>query len=110
MRDFEPQVKLSWWNDAHYCEYHRNKWHRTHNFLRLKNLVQDLLNNSDIMIDGHKNNDDHEAFKNQIPNYDKGSSSSSNNKEDNINHIYENIINHILECDNQVNVIKIKDK
>lgn len=68
MRDFEPQVKPPWWNDAHYCEYHINKGHCTNDRLRLKNLFQDLIDNGNIMVDGHKTNDDHEAFKSPLPN------------------------------------------
>lgn len=108
-RDFEPQVKPSWQNDTHYCDYHRNKGHHTNNFLRLICLVQDLLDKGDIMVDGHKTNNDHEAFKNPLPNYDKGG--ASNNKGGPcINHLYDNAINLILVCDNQVNAITIKDK
>lgn len=73
-------------------------------------MVQYLLDKGDIMVDGHKINDDHEAFKNPLPNYDKGASSSSNNKGVGINHIYDNTINHISTYGNQINVIKIKDK
>lgn len=28
-RNFEPKVKPSWWNDNHYCDFHRNKGHQT---------------------------------------------------------------------------------
>lgn len=110
MRDFEPQVKPPWWNDTHHCEYHRRKGHRSNDCLRLKNLVQDLLDKGDITVDGHKTNDDHVAFRNPLLNYDKGASSSSNKKGPHINHVYNNIINHISAYGNHINVIKIKDK
>lgn len=70
-----------------------------------------MMDKGDIIVDGHKTNSDHEEFKDPLPNYDKGgATTSNNNKGDRINHIYDNVINHILAYDNQVNVIKIKDK
>lgn len=62
------------------------------------------------MVDGHKTNGDHEAFKDPLPNYDKGEATTSNNKGARINHIYDNVNNHISTYDNQVNITKINDK
>lgn len=79
--------------------------------MRLKNIVQDMIHREDLTVDGHKTNGDHEYLKNPLPNYNKGGASMSNNsKGAHINHINENTINHISTYDNQVNVIKIKDK
>lgn len=79
--------------------------------MRLKNIVQDMINKGNLIVDVHKTNGDHEAFKHPLPNYDKDKSSTSNNtKGARINHLYENTIIHISTYDNQVNVIKIKDK
>lgn len=87
-RNFEPQVKPPWWNESHYCDYHRNKGHNTNNCMRLKNIVQDMIDKGDIMVDDHKTNGDHEALKNPLPNYNKGGASTLNNtKETHINHI-----------------------
>lgn len=79
--------------------------------MRLKNIIQDMINRGDLTVDGLKTNDDHDAFKIPLPNYNKGGPSSSNDTEGaRINHLYNNTINHILTDDNQINFIKIKDK
>lgn len=36
---YEPKFKPSWWNDAHHCEYHRNKGHKTNESMKLKHMV-----------------------------------------------------------------------
>lgn len=62
-----------------------------------------MIGKGDITIDGHNTNGDYETFKDPLPNYE-------NNKGAHTNHIHDNVINHISTYDNQVNVIKIKDK
>lgn len=56
-----------------------------------------MIDKGDITVDGHKTNGDHEAFKDPGTNYDKGgATTSNNNKGARINHIYNNVINHII--------------
>lgn len=62
-----------------------------------------MIEKGDIMVNGHKTNGDHEAFKNPLPNYDKGGESMCNNNKG-------THINYISTYDNKINVIKIKDK
>ncbi|GLJ31915.1 hypothetical protein SUGI_0642360 [Cryptomeria japonica] len=109
--NYEPQIKPPWWNDSHYCDYHRNKGHQMNNCMRLKHMVQDMIDRGDLTIDGLKTNGDHGAFKNPLPNYNKDGASTSNDPRGaRINHIYNNTINHISAEDHQVNVITIRDK
>lgn len=61
-----------------------------------------MIDRGDLTIEGLKTNGDHDAFKNPLPNYNKGGAR--------INQLYNNTINHISTDDNQINVIKIKDK
>jgi hypothetical protein len=74
----------------------------------LRDLVQDLIDNGTITIEGHCTNEDHQAFKNPLPKYHKGE--SSNTKGKSINNVEDNIIHHIYADDQQVNAIKIREK
>jgi hypothetical protein len=78
------------------------------NYQELRNLVQDLIDNGTITIEGHHTNNNHQAFKNPLPNYQKGE--SSNNKGKSVNNVEDNIICHIYVDDQQMNVIKIKER
>lgn len=71
--------------------------------MRLKNIVQDMIDRGDLTVDGLKTNGDHGAFKNPLPNYNKDGASTSNDT-------CGARINHISAEDNQVNVITINDK
>lgn len=77
MRDFEPKVKPTWWNDNHYCDYHRSKGHQTNDCQRLKCIFQELIDNEVITIDGYKTNELHMMFKTPLPNYEKGETSKT---------------------------------
>lgn len=50
---FELKVKPTWWNDNEFCEYHRNKGHKTNNCHKLKNIIQYLIGNSEIKVEGN---------------------------------------------------------
>lgn len=69
----------------------------TNNCQGLKNLVHDLIENDTITVEGHHTNEEHQAFKNPLPNYQKGESSSDKGK--NVNHFYDTTINHIYMDD-----------
>lgn len=72
----------------------------------MKNTIQDLIENDTITIEGHQqSNEDHQAFRNPLPNYQKGESSRKS-----VNHIEDLIINHIYTDDKRINVIKFKEK
>lgn len=100
-RNLEPQVKSPWWNDAHFCDFHQNKGHKTNDYMQLKHLIQDLIDNKTIFVEGLQTNNDHRAFKNPLPNYEKGESSSSNNKGKNVNYVYDTTSLHIEVFDDQ---------
>lgn len=70
--------------------------------MQLKHLVQDLIDNKIIFVEGPQTNVDHGAFKNPLPNYEKGESSSSNNKGNNVNHVYDTTIFNIFVVHNQI--------
>jgi hypothetical protein len=39
----EPQVKPSWYNENHLCDFHKIKGHTTVGCMKLKNIIQDLI-------------------------------------------------------------------
>lgn len=78
--------------------------------MQLKHLVQDLIDRKEISIEGPQTNVDHGAFKNPLPNYKKGESSSSNTKGKNMNYVYDSTILHIEAVNDQTNDIKINDQ
>lgn len=42
--------------------FHRNRGHKTGDYMRLKHVIQDLIDNRVIMVDGYKSNDQHGTF------------------------------------------------
>ena len=65
------------------------KGHKTSNCINLHQKVQDLIDNCDIVVDGHNKNLDHKDFKEPFPQYKKGENSKQkpNNK---VNYTYSN--------------------
>ena len=74
---YDPQPRPPWWNETSYCEYHQNKGHKIVNCINLRHKIQDLIDDGDIVVDGHNKNVDHKAFKEPFLTYDKGESSKA---------------------------------
>lgn len=66
---FEPKVKSSWWNEAHYCDFHWCKGHLMSSCMQLKHKIHDLFGQNIIQI-GPQSNTNHGVFKNPLPNYE----------------------------------------
>lgn len=137
-RNWDPQVKPSWWNDLHYYHYHQNKGHMTKNCWQLKHAVQDLIDQKKVFVEGHQTNKYHTMFKNPLPNYHKGESSSAKTKGKNVGYVYDtiilcfsaakedeelcnqidqnnditstNLVQHMEKSENQINVITLNGK
>lgn len=62
-------------NETAFCEYHQNKGHKTSNYINLHHKIQDLIDDGDIVVDGHNKNSDHKAFKEPFSSYEKGENS-----------------------------------
>jgi hypothetical protein len=45
---FEPKVKSTWWNEAHYCKSHQCKGRLTRSCMQLKHKIQDLIDQNII--------------------------------------------------------------
>lgn len=54
---FDPKINPLWWNENEFCEYHKSNNHKTSNCHKLKNLIQDLIDNGAIEVDGHTSNE-----------------------------------------------------
>lgn len=70
-RPYDPFVKSPWWREDHYCNYHRNKCYNTDNFLKLKNVIQDLIDEEKVSVDELAKKYDHMDFKKPLPKYEK---------------------------------------
>ena len=79
-RPHDPTIKPPWWRIDHYCNYHRNKGYNFDNCLKLKNVIQNLINDKKFGIDGLVNNYDHKVFKDPIPKCEKEEISNANKK------------------------------
>ena len=84
-----------WWREDHVCSYHRSKGHNTENYFKLKDVIQDLIEEGKVFTDGLTKNVDHKAFKQPLPKYDKGETSKANKKNHNakISYAYADIDN-----------------
>lgn len=111
---YDPQPRPNWWNESAYCEYHRNKGHKTSSCIQWQHKFQDLINNGNIVVDGHNKNFDHQSFKDPFPPHNKGESSRAKDSNTKVNFTYnanENIINMIGPVDFEYyDVITIKGK
>lgn len=90
LRPYEPvPFKITWWNDNDLCEYHHTKGHKTASCYKLKNLIQDLLNQGDIIMDANKGlaNIDHTIFKDPFGKHDKRKSSILGTQNNTANYI-----------------------
>jgi len=108
-RGFEPKVISSWWNEAHFLEFHRCKGHLTNSCMQLKDKIQDLIGNKVIQIEESQANIDHGVFKNPLPNYDKGESSNMNGKGKGVIYVYDGTIYHISTVEDHTNNIEINN-
>ena len=112
-RPYDPQPCPPWWNKTSYCEYHQNKGHKVGNCINLHHKIQDMIDNGELVVDGHHKNSDHKAFKEPFPPYEKGETSKTkpNNK---IKYAYpkdDNVINMVEPMDFEYyDVITIKSK
>jgi hypothetical protein len=100
-RPYNPQPCPPWWNETSYYEYHQNKGHKVGNCINLHHKIQDMIDNGELVVDGHHKNSDHKAFKEPFPPYEKGETSKTkpNNK---INYAYpkdDNVINMVEPVD-----------
>ena len=92
---YDPQPWSTWWNENAYCEYHKNRGHKTNDCIKLCHKVRDLIDDGEIVVGGHNKNSDHKAFKEPFQHYDKGETSKQKNNNE-VNYTYtndDNIIN-----------------
>ena len=67
-----------------------------------------MIDNGKLIIDvvSHANNDDHQAYKDPLPKYEKGE--SSKNGKPQINYSYSNQNYGYSNADNVINMVEIK--
>ena len=86
---------------SNYCAYHRHNRHETSDCMELKNQIQDLIDDGDLVVDVRNMNADHKDFKEPFPTYDKGESSKTQTHHK-VNYTYSN-------DDNVINMIEPMD-
>lgn len=98
---YDPPVELDWWRDEQYCNYHRNKGHTMKNQFKLKDTIQDLIDQGKVVTDGLVKNSNHKDFKQPLPEYEKGETSKANKKgnDTKVSYAYTN-------TDNVINMIE----
>ena len=82
------------------------------NYGRFKHIVQDLIENGKLKIDGLNRNADHTTFKEHLPKYEKGEASQPKNGKDAINYTYtnaKNVVNMLEVVEESVNMMEDKD-
>ena len=80
--------------------------------MQFKHVVQDLIENGKLEIDGLKTNFDHTTFKEPFPKYEKGEASQPKNGKAAINYTFvnaKNVINRLEVLEESVNMMEDKD-
>lgn len=75
--------------------------------MKLRHVIQDLIEEGRVKVDGHYTNNDHKAFQTPLPSYEKGEISKSNK----INYTYtddDNVIHMVEPCKPSINVITLR--
>ena len=100
----EPQVKPSWYNENHLCDFHKIKGHTTAGCMKLKNLIQDLIETKQIEVEPQGGNKDLKIYTNPMPDHGKGKAKETDYSK--VNHTYDA---HVIFClEEVVSVITIK--
>lgn len=111
-RPYEPEVKPKWWNDDHYCDYHKKKGHKIKNCIRFKHVIQYIIHNEKVRVDGFMKNKDHTNFKKPLPKCEKGEIFKKNNGDAKVKYTYidnENLIHMLEPIDKSIHVIRPRD-
>jgi hypothetical protein len=100
----EPQVKPSWYNENHLCDFHKIKGHTTARCMKLENLIQDLIETKQIEIKPQGGNKDLKIYMNPMPDHGKGKAKEIDYTK--VNHTYD--ANVIFFLEEVVSVVTIK--
>lgn len=71
----EPNCKPPSYNENDQCKFHKIKGYMTNNCMRLKNIIQDLIEKGKVDIEHHpgsSRNRDMGIYKDPIPNHSRG--------------------------------------
>jgi len=101
-----------WIDENAYYEYHCVKGHKTSNCMRLKHCIQDLIDKGGISFDEQPKqspNSNLKAYKDPLPNHNKGKGSLSNQAYNIVPPpaFFDSIVGRIEESSNHVNTIII---
>lgn len=99
----EPQVKPPWYNENHLCDFRKIKGHTTANCMRLKNIIQDLIDEKIINVEQPAGNQDLKIYMNPMPDHNKGNNKGKK-KYVNVNHVYNHFSTYLDEWVTSINI------
>lgn len=67
----ELSFKTPWYNEKDLCEFHKIKGHTPNNCMRLKHIIQDLIEKEEVDVEHHPGNKDLQIYTNPILNHAK---------------------------------------
>lgn len=102
-----PKVKPPWYNKNHLCDFHKIKGHTMASCMRLKNLIQDLIDDKIINVEQPIGNQDLKIYTNPIPDHNKGNNHGKK-KYGNVNHVYDHVVESLDEWVTIVNIKRAK--
>lgn len=111
-KHYITHIKPHWWDEKDFYKFHNGIGHTIENCWKLKHIIQDLIENGNLKVDGLNTNVDHKAFKEPLPKYEKGETSKPKDGKAAINYTYtatENVINMLEVVEESVNMTWNKD-
>lgn len=106
----EPQFKPAWYNDNDYYEYHQIKGHKTSNYMKLKNIIYDLIDHGKVNINqwsGPSRYNELGVHKNPMPDHGKGNNAGKLKNYNQVNHSYDNIVGHVQDDKHHISIVTI---
>lgn len=100
----EPQVKPPWYDENHLCDFQKIKGHTTTSCMRLKNLIQYLIDDKIINVEQPAGNQNLKIYTNLMPNHNQGNNRGKK-KYTNVNHVHDHVV---IPIDEMVTVVTIK--
>jgi len=107
----ENEIKVAWYNENDYCEYHSVVGHKTVDCMQLKHCVQDLIDQNQVNLDQTTQpspNANLGAYKDPLPNHNKASSSNQAYNVTPPPPSYDSIVGRIEPSSHHVNTITIQ--
>ncbi len=99
-KHYIPDVKPHWQDEKAFGKFQNGIGHDIQNYWKLKHIIQDLIENGKLKVDGLNNNANHKAFKKPFPKYEKekGETSKPKYAKAKVNYTY-------IDANNTINML-----